>query len=219
MSLVPPGMELWGYARRIRYLRTVRVTFDLDQAGLALGDRRLWPAFAKPRLMFTSDPLWQITALLAAECRKPRGIDALYGESLATALCAELLRLGDTESRPMARGGLAPWQMQRITDYMQARLGETIQLSDVAQTAGVSRSHFSEAFRVTTGMPPYRWHLNMRIRHAQELLLDTALPLAEIALRTGFADQSHFTRRFQRQVGTSPGAWRRTRRNCYPPIS
>jgi AraC family transcriptional regulator len=219
MSLVPPGMELWAYARRIRYVRAVRVTFDLDHAGLALGDRRLWPAFAEPRLMFTSDSVWQIAALLAAECSKPRGVDGLYGEGLATALCAELLRLGDSEKRPIARGGLAPWQMQRITEYMQAHLGDAIQLGDVAHIAGVSRSFFSEAFRITTGVPPYRWYLTMRIRHAQDLLLDTALPLVEIALRTGFADQSHFTKSFQRQVGTSPGAWRRTRRNRCPPIS
>jgi len=213
MSVVPAGMEVWGYSRGIRFVRALRVTFDLEQAGLALGDRRLGPAFAEPRLMFANDSLWQIATLLASECDKPRVVDRLYGESLSTALCVELLRLGATENRPMARGGLAPWQMRRITEYMEAHLSDTIQLSDFAQLAGMSRSHFSQAFRTTTGMPPHRWHLNARIRRAQELLLDTALPLVEIALRTGFADQSHFTKSFQRQVGTSPGAWRRTRRN------
>jgi len=213
MSLVPAGMELWGYSRGIRFVRALRITFDLEQAGLALGDRRLAPAFAEPRLMFTNDSLWQIATLLANECDKPRGIDGLYGESLATALCVELLRLGAADNRPVARGGLAPWQMRRITEYMEAHLNETIQLSDFAQLAGMSRSHFSQAFRTSTGMPPHRWHLNARIRRAQELLLDTSLPLVEIALRTGFADQSHFTKSFQRQVGTSPGAWRRSRRN------
>jgi AraC family transcriptional regulator len=213
MSLVPPGMELWGYASSIRFVRSVRLTFDLDKAGLALGDRRLGPAFATPRLMFASEPLWQMASLLAGECRKRRGLDGLYGESIATALCVELLRLGETGTQPMTRGGLAPWQMRRITEYMEAHLGDAIQLSDFAQLAGMSRSHFSQAFRTTTGMPPHRWHLNARIRRAQELLLDTGLSLAEIALQTGFADQSHFTKSFQRQAGTSPGAWRRTRRS------
>jgi AraC family transcriptional regulator len=92
-------------------------------------------------------------------------------------------------------------------------LGDTIQLSDFAQLVRMSRSHFSHAFRMTTGMPPHRWYLNARICRAQELLMDTALPLADIALQTGFADQSHFTKSFQRQVGTSPGAWRRTTRS------
>jgi len=213
MSLVPPDMELWGYAHSIRFVRSLRLTFDLERAGLALGDRRLGPAFAAPRLMFASEPLWQIVSLLAGECRKQSGTDGLYGESIATALCVELLRLGDAGSRPAARGGLAPWQMRRVTEYMEAHLGDAIQLSDFAQLVKMSRSHFSQAFRTTTGMPPHRWHLNARIRRAQELLLDTVHSLAEIALQTGFADQSHFTKSFQRQVGTSPGAWRRTRRS------
>lgn len=213
MSLVPPGAPLWGYAHRIRFVRSLRVTFNLAKAGPALGDRRLDPAFAAPRLMFTSEPLWQMTRLLVGECGRRSGVDDLYGESLATALCVELLRLGGAANQPLARAGLAPWQMRRITEYMEGHLGDAIQVSDFAQLAGMSRSHFNQAFRATTGMPPYRWHLHARIRRAQELLLDATLPLAEIALRTGFADQSHFTKIFQRHVGTSPGAWRRTRRN------
>ncbi len=213
MSLVPPGASLWGYGQSIRLVRTLRITFDLERAGLALGDRRLGPAFAVPRLMFTSESLWQIAALLAGECNKDSGTDGLYGESIATALCVELLRLGDARNEPVARGGLAPWQMRRVTEYMEAHLGDAIQLSDFAQLVGMSRSHFSQAFRTTTGMPPHRWHLNARISRAQELLLDTSLSLADIALQTGFADQSHFTKSFQRQVSTSPGAWRRSRRS------
>jgi AraC family transcriptional regulator len=213
MSLVPSGAKLWGYGRGIRFLRTLRITFDLERAGLALGDRRLAPAFAAPRLMFTSESLWQIAALLAGECSKDSGTDGLYGESIATALCVELLRLGDTRNESVARGGLAPWQMRRVTEYMEAHLGDAIQLSEFAQLVGMSRSHFSQAFRTTTGMPPHRWHLNARIRRAQELMLDSALSLADIALQTGFADQSHFTKSFQRQVSTSPGAWRRMRRS------
>jgi AraC family transcriptional regulator len=211
MSLMPAGVELWGYARGIRFVRTLQLTFDMKAAGLVLGDRPLWPAFATPRLMFSSDPIWQITRLLAAESGKPGATDGLYGESLATALCVELLRLAGTENRPVARGGLAPWQMRRISEYMEAHLSDAIQLSDLARVAGMSRSHFSQAFRTTTGMPPHRWHLNARVRRAQELLLDTDLSLAELALETGFADQSHFTKCFQRQIGTSPGAWRRNR--------
>jgi AraC family transcriptional regulator len=213
MSLVPPGMELWGYARKIRFVRSLRLTFDPGRAGLSLGNRRLEPAFATPRLMFTSDSLWQIVSLLIDEYRAPHRRDALYGESIATALCVELLRLGATGKAPATRSGLAPWQMNRVVDYTQTHLCDPIPLSDFAQLVGMSRSYFSHAFHRTTGMPPHRWHLHMRILRAQELLLDTTLPLAEIALRTGFADQSHFTKNFRRQVGVSPGAWRRNRRS------
>ena len=52
---------------------------------------------------------------------------------------------------------------------MEAHLGHAITLADFARLAGMSRSHFSRAFRTTTGMPPHRWHLNARIRRAQAL--------------------------------------------------
>lgn len=48
-----------------------------------------------------------------------------------------------------------------------------------------------------------------RIRRAQSLIMETAIPLAEVALMTGFADQSHFTRRFHRHVGRTPAAFAR----------
>lgn len=58
-------------------------------------------------------------------------------------------------------------------------------------------------------MPPYQWLLQERVRKAKEHLLSGDLPLVEVALVTGFADQAHFTRTFSRVVGASPGAWRR----------
>jgi transcriptional regulator GlxA family with amidase domain len=63
------------------------------------------------------------------------------------------------------------------------------------------------------GVSPYRWFLNARVKHAQTLLLNGTLPLAEIAVRLGFADQSHFTKAFRRATGTTPGEWRRGHRS------
>lgn len=114
--------------------------------------------------------------------------------------------------RKRVRGGLAAWQLARATEHIEARLSSAIKLDDVARLTGLSTSHFARAFRRSTGMPPHRWHLNARIRRAQQWILDTDLPLAEIALATGFADQSHFANTFTRLVGISPGAWRREQR-------
>jgi AraC-like DNA-binding protein len=62
------------------------------------------------------------------------------------------------------------------------------------------------------GITPHRWQINLRIQEAQERLREGALSLAEIALGTGFAEQSHFTRAFKEVVGVSPGAWQREHR-------
>jgi AraC family transcriptional regulator len=114
--------------------------------------------------------------------------------------------------RKRVRGGLAAWQLARATEHIEARLSSTIKMDEVAQLTGLSTSQFARSFRRSTGMPPHRWHLNARIRRAQQWMLDTDLPLVEIALAVGFADQSHFANTFTRLAGISPGVWRREQR-------
>src|SRR4051794_36409469 len=67
---------------------------------------------------------------------------------------------------------------------------------------------FARASSQSTGVSPHRWLVQHRIQCAKDLLRGDAL-LADSALRCGFADQSHFTRCFGREVGVSPGQWRR----------
>lgn len=107
------------------------------------------------------------------------------------------------------RGGLAAWQLKRTTELMAGSLMEGLTLSRLAEECGLSPRHFARAFARSTGVPPHRWLLKHRVEQAKDLLRTRALPLADIALRCGFADQSHFTRVFSREVGVGPGEWRR----------
>ena len=111
-------------------------------------------------------------------------------------------------SRP-ARGGLASWQEGRAKEILSANLNGDMPLKDVARECRLSVSHFSRAFRRTIGVAPHHWLLTRRIEVAKEKLRDTRLPLSDVALACGFADQSHLTRVFTGMVGVSPGAWRR----------
>jgi len=116
-------------------------------------------------------------------------------------------------SRPPT-GRLAPWQERRAKEMMSANLSGSVTLDEVAQACGLSVSHFSRAFRRSTGTAPHRWLLKYRVDTAKHLLRNKALTLTDIALECGFADQSHFTRVFTRDVGTSPGGWRRCVPDC-----
>lgn len=107
------------------------------------------------------------------------------------------------------KGGLAPWQARRATEMIRERLDGNIHLSDMARECGLSVSHFTRAFRTTFGRSPFRWLLERRIDRAKALLVSSDLPIADIALRSGFSDQAAFTRAFGRIVGDSPGRWRR----------
>jgi AraC family transcriptional regulator len=115
---------------------------------------------------------------------------------------------GDTARKPY-RSRLAPWKLRKVTDFMHAHLAEALRLSELAAISGLSISHFGRAFKGSSGLPPHRWHLNLRVEQARAMLADASASLADVASATGFADQSHFTRTFSKIVGTSSGALRR----------
>jgi PAS domain S-box-containing protein len=78
-----------------------------------------------------------------------------------------------------------------------------------ALLAGLSVSQFERRFRARFGVAPLRYLTEVRLDAARQLLATTSLPIIDVALRTGFGDQSHFTHRFTRAVGLAPGRYRR----------
>jgi AraC-like DNA-binding protein len=116
-------------------------------------------------------------------------------------------------ARPCAhRGGLAPWQVRRVTAYIEDRLASTIRLHDLATLARLSHSHFCRAFKESLGQPAHAYVMLRRVHRAQTLMLTTCEPLSQIAAQCGMADQAHFCKLFRRLVGESPNAWRRSHR-------
>ncbi|UQA59174.1 AraC family transcriptional regulator [Polyangium aurulentum] len=213
MSLIPGGMTLWGHTEGIYYVREVRLDIDFVTLSGRLGEKFDRLQTQTPRTLFRDERVWRLGALLAEQVERPDEYSPLYAESLMVALFIDLLRLGDAAERAKKPSGLAPWQLRRVVEYLQANLAASVHLEELAALTGLSQSQFGRAFKASTGVPPHRWQLNARIERAKELLLEGRLSLAEIALVTGFAEQSHFTRVFRGIVGTSPGAWQRARRS------
>jgi AraC family transcriptional regulator len=106
-------------------------------------------------------------------------------------------------------GGLAPWQIRRLTLFVNDHIAESLVISDLATVVRLSPHHFCRAFRVSLGESPHRYLLRRRVARAEQLMRSTRLPLGQIATACGFADQAHFTRVFSATCGVSPGAWRR----------
>src|SRR5207249_3454628 len=104
--------------------------------------------------------------------------------------------------------GLTRRQVRQLTDYIRAHLSEDLSLDALAQQAGFSPYHFARVFRRTMGESPHHYVLRQRLEKAQRLL-NEPVPLAHVALESGFANQSHFTRTFKRHLGLTPGAYRR----------
>jgi len=112
------------------------------------------------------------------------------------------------ESPAPSRGGLAPGLTRRICDYIESNLSQKIGLAALAAMSGLSTHHFARAFHQSVGIPPHSYLLRRRLEHVEHMLRETQLPLSEIALATGFSDQSHLARHFHRLTGVSPSVAR-----------
>lgn len=106
-----------------------------------------------------------------------------------------------------------PLAARRIADDvasgLELRFTEPVTVAALAAQAGVSAFHACRAFRRARGMTIHQAQVDLRLRHALALLLDTPLPLAQVALEAGFANQGHLGNTFRRRFGVSPGTARR----------
>jgi len=211
LAVIPSGLVARGRADGLRFLRHLVLAFDAAALDRMVEDEidlanvlKLRPTFADPGIM-------RLAQLFAEECESDQPHSRLYGDNLSMALLLALSRLTAPEPRAIKHGQLAPWQLRRVTDYFAAHLAEDVPLQILSDLVKLSRSYFSRAFKVSTGLAPHQWLLQARISKAKQLLLESDRPLAQIAIDVGFADQAHFTRTFRREAGESPGAWQRAR--------
>ncbi|MGJ7517542.1 helix-turn-helix domain-containing protein [Pseudomonas baetica] len=105
-------------------------------------------------------------------------------------------------------GGLSPQRERLVKQLILERLGQTLEVTDLAKACALSRSHFSRAFKCSTGLSPQDWIRQQRISRAKLLIQHTDLSLTQISLECGFCDQAHFCHMFTRSEGINPFAWR-----------
>jgi AraC family transcriptional regulator len=137
---------------------------------------------------------------------------SLFFESTLLSLAAMLvMEAGKPVPKPLHRGGLADWQVKRATEALSGAYGN-FDLTALAGSVGLSPYHFSRAFKQSTGLPPHRYQIMMRVERAKDLLADSALPLSDVAAAIGYDDQGQLARLFRREVGVTPTQYRRERR-------
>ena len=141
-------------------------------------------------------------------------VGRLYADSLAKVLAMQLVRrYSYFKDLQTSRGGMAPRKLRRAIEFINNNLDEeqAVALATVADEVKMSYSHFARAFKQSVGVSPNVYLTEQRIERAKKLLSKTDLRIADIALRTGFASQSHFTTTFRKLVWTTPKAFRDTR--------
>jgi AraC family transcriptional regulator len=208
MDFAPAGLEMWGYSADARFVKDATLTFNLAELSERTGAQFDAEASATPRLRFSDDRIWTLVNLLSEVVDDADPASQLYGDGLTAAIASRLFARRPDKARPT--NGLASWQLRLVIDRMESGLPEHVELSELAALTGLSQSYFSRAFKLSTGMAPYRWQLDARIRRARSMLADPRTSLADVAEATGFADVMHFGRTFRKFTGTTPAAWRRT---------
>jgi|GEM_PF-254215 len=145
----------------------------------------------------------------------PHPAQPMFVAAVADAMAIHLVRSWGHPSNPAPLGAarLSTRALSLVMEYMQQNLSEPIHLGDLAAIAQLSRFHFVRAFKATTRVTPMQFLEQARISHAQGLLRKGGFSVAEVAYLVGFSDQSHFTRRFHRRVGCTPGAYAKSCRS------
>lgn len=189
------------------YLPKMAVDVLTDQADIPRIDELQY----EPGVGISDETIKHLGLSLLPAFRAPGQTSRLFLDYVTLAFASHTVqKYGGTRSlsKPL-KGGLAPWQEKLSKELIADNLAGSTSLSELAKTCGLSVSHFSRAFRKSTGLAPHAWLLQARVDTAKVMLRDRDASLSAIASSCGFVDSSHFTRVFTRLVGLSPRAWSR----------
>jgi len=150
------------------------------------------------------DPLVEhVVRAIAAELEAPAPAGRIYADSLAVALTTRLLQ-NFAAIGAAGRQTLSKPQVRRIVEFVEANLDGELSLEQLAEVAGMSIPHLTTLFRRTMGQSAHSYVMERRVQRARTLLLERRLTIAEVALETGFAHQSHLARWMRRLLGVTP---------------
>ena len=162
-------------------------------------DRKL-PCFDPAREEYRRYPL-------AAEqaAREVPAVDAFEANGILTLLLTPFLRTARHHEGIHAR---ATRQFLAVQEFIHSHMRENVLLGDLARTAGLHPTYFSDRFKALVGIRPLEYLMRRRLERAQYLLLTGRAPVKRVAAEVGIPDAAYFTRVFTRHCGRTPSAYR-----------
>lgn len=191
----------------IPYLRLIEMAGGVEESGLPPdGDFGRAPGVGALDSVINNlaDRLWRLA-------RSDGAHGSLAADGLILQIAAALLDLREAKSARPDRKELSARQVQRVSAYLDDRLGDDIDLAALASIADISPRQLTNSFTLATGFPPHRWLMRRRVERACGLLLDPRRSITEIAFDCGFSSSQHFATKFRAQLGCTPSEYRRNR--------
>ena len=197
-------------AMLLLYLRPLFVRSAAGDMNFAASESGL-----TPQIGFKDKHICHVAISLLHELNEANVVGRLYADSLATGLAIQLVRrYSSLRDVHVGHGGMAPHKLRQAISLIDHHLSDEeegrVALRTVARAVSMSYFHFSRAFKQSMGMTSTSYIAERRIERAKRMLEETELPISEIALRSGFSSQSHFTTAFRRLAGATPKAFRAT---------
>ena len=204
--------------------RTATMPNLLFRPALLYGSREsvFWEKYVKPlalspafsHLLLRRSSPWQADILDRAEAAFSLMTAEAYGYELRTraALCEIILSMGENaqELRDIGAGDQPEVdRVRQMLSFIQLHYTEPICVQQIADSAFISRRECMRSFRRVIGTSPLQYVLDMRLRRAKQLLLETDWPVLDIGVCCGFQNQSYFTKLFRERTGVSPGKFRK----------
>jgi len=185
------------------FVRNAAEQFDTSYKGRAL----------TPQIGFQSKHIRHIAMSLLSELKEASAAGRFYADSLALGLAMQLIRrYSSLRNIQMGHGGMAPHRLRKaiglIDHHLAAEEEGRVALQSIAKEVRMSYFHFSRAFKQSMGMTPTSYIAERRIERAKRFMQETDMPISEVALRSGFSSQSHFTTTFRRYAGVTPRSFK-----------
>jgi AraC family transcriptional regulator len=190
------------YLRQSTYAAAVEAMYGCDVSAAEI----------VPRFAILDPLLEQLALTIAAALRDTSVEDGLYIDTLAQMIAVHLARHHSSRSRPNPRpiANVAPtWKIRRLIDFIEENLDRDLSLEALAAEVEISPLYLPRAFKTAVGQSTHQYVLRRRVERARKLLGGSDMPIAEIALCSGFSSQSHLSNWFLRFVGVSPATYRR----------
>ena len=201
LAICPAGLDTSAEADQD--LNALLVAVRPDKFALAAAEDGTLEAQLIGRLCGHDQTLLDLAGVLARESREGYPHGTVFWNETAGQFIDNLAIRHAMGTKAKPNGPLTTDILKRLKEFVFEHLDEPLDVATLAKMTNRSQFHFSRAFTRSVGVSPYRYVVHLRLQRAVELVRDGKFGLAEIAAKTGFADQSHLTRWVRRVHGVS----------------